>query len=90
VKKHKQVFLCQKVESWVDKQLEVFTSNQYGANWESTRIIMDNFEEYKLQYAMQMAVRFVALISEAVSCAIILSPGVLKLQNIRKKSMCMR
>jgi len=47
VQKFKQIFLCQKVIGFVEQQLEVFTSGKYGTSWESTKITMDNFEEYK-------------------------------------------
>lgn len=54
--KHKQIFTCQKVDTWVEKQLDVFTSGQYGANYDATKIIMENFEEYKTQLELQKVV----------------------------------
>lgn len=54
--KHQQIFTCQKVDAWVEKQLEVFTSGNYGTTYDLTKIIMDNFEEYKVQLAANQQV----------------------------------
>jgi hypothetical protein len=45
------------VDAWVEKQLEVFTSGNYGTTYDLTKIIMDNFEEYKVQLAANQQVR---------------------------------
>ena len=44
------------MDTWVEKQLDVFTSGQYGANYDATKIIMENFEEYKTQLELQKVV----------------------------------
>jgi hypothetical protein len=52
-----QLFACQKVAAWIERQLGVFTSGVYGGTLDETRNIMDDFEEYKLVLEVQKAVR---------------------------------
>ena len=54
--KHMQLFACQKVAVWIEKQLGVFTSGEYGTTLDGTQNIMDDFEEYKLVLEVQKSV----------------------------------
>ncbi len=55
--KFMQLFACQKVAAWIERQLGVFTSGEYGNTLDDTQNIMDDFEEYKLVLEVQKAVR---------------------------------
>lgn len=54
--KFMQLFACQKVAAWIERQLGVFTSGEYGNTLDDTQNIMDDFEEYKLVLEVQKAV----------------------------------
>jgi hypothetical protein len=57
LEKHKQLFVCQKVAAWIELQLEVFTSGNYGSTFDATKNIMDAFVEYTVVLEQHKTVR---------------------------------